>query len=150
MARSKSKRAGESTGTWDEAVIRRLIPLRAELAGFLLLVLSALTLLGLTGLLQAEWLAPWTALCRRLLGWGAYPLVLSLTVAALHVILRRVALPYRLRATQVLGAELILLAALPLSYLVLGAGLAGAYRGEGGGLVAWALAEPLLDFLDHY
>lgn len=147
MARSKSKRSGDSTGTWDEAVIRRLIPLRAELAGFLLLVLSALTLLGLTGLLQAEWLAPWTALCRRLLGWGAYPLVLSLTVAALHVILRRVALPYRLRATQVLGAELILLAALPLSYLVLGAGLAGAYRGEGGGLVAWALAEPLLDFL---
>lgn len=147
MARSKSKRSEEGTATWDEAVIRRLIPLRVELAGLLLSILSGVTLLALPGLLAMEWLAPWTALWQRLLGWGAYPLFLSLLVVGIYIVLRRMNLPYRLRVTQVLGVELVLLAALPLSYLILDVNLPGAYRGQGGGLAGWALAEPLLDFL---
>jgi S-DNA-T family DNA segregation ATPase FtsK/SpoIIIE len=147
MPRSKSRSKGDSSTTWDETLIRGLLPLRVELGGLLLLLLSGLSLLGLLGLTETPWLNWWTGFWQLLLGWGVYPLILSLAIAGLHLLLRRVELPYRLRATQVLGAELLLLAALPLSHLIVGADLPGAYLGRGGGLAGWALAAPLLDFL---
>jgi S-DNA-T family DNA segregation ATPase FtsK/SpoIIIE len=85
-----------------------------------------------------------------LVGWAAYPLFLSLAVGGAHIALRRVPLPWRLYPTQVIGFELILLAALPLSHQLVGAGLPGAYLGRGGGLAGWALAVPLLDFLGFF
>jgi hypothetical protein len=59
----------------------------------------------------------------------------------------RRALPFRLHPAQLLGMELVLLALLPLGYLVTGGTLEAAAAGRSGGLVAWALATPVRDYL---
>lgn len=146
MARSRSKRGADTPGTWDETVIRKLIPLRVEMGGLLLLILAGVSLLGLWGLTSAAWLDQWTDLWRRLLGWGAHVLFVAVALVGVHLLLRRVPRPFRVRPIQVLGAEMIFLAALSLSHYVSGAGLPGAYRGIGGGLAGWALAAPAIDF----
>lgn len=150
MARSNSKRKPENQGTWDEAVIRGLIPLRVEMAGLVLLILAGTSLLGLWGLSDSGWLGWWTSFWQQFLGWGAQILFLGVTLAGVHLMLRRVPRPFHVRPIQILGAELIFLAALPLSHYVVGAGLPGAYLGLGGGLAGWALAAPLIDFLGPF
>lgn len=147
MARSRSKSRADEPGTWDETVIRKLIPLRVEIGGLLLMILAGVSLLGLWGLTAAPWLDQWTGFWRRLLGWGAQVVFLSLALLGLHLLLRRVPRPFQIRPAQILGAEMVFLAALPLSHYLGGAGLPGAYRGLGGGLAGWALATPVIDFL---
>lgn len=133
--------------TWDEIVITKLLPWRVEIAGLALLLAALLTLFGSVGLFDSAGLASWSRLLRQLAGWGVFPLCLSLAVTGMHVALRRVARPYRVWPGQVIGFELILLAALPLSHLLLGGSLASALEGRAGGVIGWALAEPLVDFL---
>jgi len=145
MARSRSQRSNDPPATWDETLIRRLLPWRIELAGVLLALLSLGTLLTLSGLFQGQ-VAWWGRLWYQLAGWGAYPLFLSLAFFGIYVALRRLPLPWQPHPTQAIGFELILLAALPITYQLVGAGLPGAYQGRGGGLAGWALAAPMLDF----
>ena len=120
------------------------------MVGLVLLILSGVTLLSFLGLTGSGWLDWWTSLWREFVGWGAYPLFLSLAAAGIHIALRRVPLPYRVRPMQILGLELLILSALPLSYQFGGVTLPEAYEGRGGGLVGWALATPLLDFLGPF
>ena len=153
MARSKSsprRSPKPPPPTWDEKLINGLIPWRIELAGLGLFLFSVWTVLALPGLTTAGWLEPWTSLLRAALGWGAYPLFLSLAATGLHLALRKTGRPYRVRAAQVIGFELIILTALPLSHQISDAGLAEAHLGKGGGLVGWALSEPLLEFLGPF
>ncbi|MDX1688601.1 MAG: DNA translocase FtsK, partial [Candidatus Promineifilaceae bacterium] len=110
-------------------------------------LLSAVTLLQLLGLTSAGWLAWWGRFWQRLAGWGVYPLFLSLLAAGLYLVLRRWDLPFRVQISQVIGLELALLSALPLTYQIAGGTLPAAYQGRAGGLIGWALAAPLLDFL---
>ncbi|MFW6096556.1 MAG: DNA translocase FtsK [Chloroflexota bacterium] len=147
MARSRSKSRADEPGTWDETVIRKLIPLRVEIGGLLLMILAGVSLLGVWGLTAAPGLDQWTGFWRRLLGWGAQVLFLALALLGLHLLLRRVPRPFQIRPAQILGAEMVFLAALPLSHHLVGADLPGAYRGLGGGLAGWALATPVIDFL---
>jgi DNA segregation ATPase FtsK/SpoIIIE, S-DNA-T family len=133
--------------TWDDILITRLLPWRMELAGLALFLVGTLMLLGLLGLADSSWVGGWSRLLRQLAGWGAYPLCLSLAVTGLHVTLRRLERPCRVWPGQVIGFELVLLAALPLSHLLWGGNLASALAGGGGGVIGWALAEPLVDFL---
>jgi len=136
-----------SPPTWDELLINKLAPYRVELAGIVLFLIAALTLLALPGLTRSGWLGWWTSLLRQVFGWGAYPLSLSVAAGGLHVALRRVPRPYHIRPSQIIGFELILLTTLPLSHQLSGATLADAYLGRGGGLVGWALSAPLQAFL---
>ena len=138
-----------ATSTWDETVINRLLPWRVELLGLLLFVVAGITLLGMSGLIspQAALVRGWFGLWRQVAGWGAFPLVISAAALGLHIVVRRAPLPYQLKARHVLGAELMLLAALPLSYMVAGGTIATARAGLTGGLLGWGLAQPLLDFL---
>ena len=150
MARTKSsprRSPKPPPPTWDEKLIKGLLPWRIELAGLALFLFSVWTVLALPGLTTAGWLEPWTSLLRAALGWGAYPLFFSLAAAGMHLGLRKAVRPYRVRAAQVIGFELIILTALPLSHQISGASLAEAHLGKGGGLVGWALSEPLLEFL---
>ena len=153
MSRSKSsprrsaKRPPEPPPpTWDEQLINRLLPWRVEIAAVILFILSFVTFLALPGWTTAGWLGWWTSLLRQLFGWGAYPLALSVAAASLHVALRKVERPYSIRAAQVIGFELILLTALPLSHQITKATLPDVYLGKGGGLFGWALSEPLSEF----
>jgi DNA segregation ATPase FtsK/SpoIIIE, S-DNA-T family len=147
MARSRSKRKSNNPPpTWDERLINALLPWRKEIGGVILFVLAIITLLALPGFTQAGWLGWWTSLLRQLFGWGAYPLCLSAAAGGLHVAFSKVERPYNITPTQVIGFELILLTALPLSHQLTNATLPDAYLGRGGGLVGWALSTPLLDF----
>jgi len=133
--------------TWDERFINTLIPWRVEIAGGALCLFSLITLLALLGLTEANWLLWWTSLLRQVFGWGAYPLFFVLAAVGLHVAIRKVKRPYQFHASQVVGVELLLMTALPLSHLLTNSNLSDAYRGLGGGLVGWALSEPLLELI---
>ena len=158
MARSKStrssrssrKKPAQSQSTWDERLIRRLLPWQREVLGLILFLVSVLTLLALFGLTGSGLLEPWTNLMRQVAGWGIYPLVLTIIGMALYILLSRMELPFRVHPSQVIGLELILVALLPLVHLVVGEGLMGALAGRGGGLIGWALSEPLVDFFGPF
>lgn len=139
-----------SPPTWDERVINSLIPWRLELAGLGIFLFSVVSLLALPGWTNAGWLRSWASMLGQLFGWGAYPLCLTAAAGGLHLTTRTLERPYTIRATQVIGFELILLTLLPLSHLVTGATLATAHAGKGGGLVGWALSEPLFEFFGPF
>ncbi len=153
MARKKSTRNGSTSQrpaapappTWDERAIDALRPWRVELLGVGLFLFALITLLSLPGWSKADWW--WARLMRQIFGWGSYPLFLSLAAGGLHLTLSRVERPYRITPRQVIGLEMLLLTLLPLSHLLTRTTLAEAHLGQGGGLVGWALSEPLLAFL---
>ncbi len=157
MARSKSNRSSQTNNdkaqpqsTWDDRVIRQLIPWRKEILGLLIFLTAILTLLALLGLTASGLLEPWTTFLRQLAGWGIYPLVLTVAGLGLYLVISRMELPYRVKPGQVIGLELLLLAVLALVHLAAGGGLMGALAGRGGGLVGWALSDPLVDFLGPF
>lgn len=152
MARSKtsssrSKKNSPPPPTWDELLISKLMPYRLELVGLLLFAVAVVTLLAIFGYTRSNWLQWWTSLLGQIFGWGAVALSLILAGTGIHVMLRKVEKPYHIRPAQIIGLELILLPALALSHQLSGATMVDAYQGQAGGLVGWALSEPLLDFL---
>ncbi|MDX1416447.1 MAG: DNA translocase FtsK 4TM domain-containing protein [Candidatus Promineifilaceae bacterium] len=151
MARTKptSKRTRKQTPpppTWDEKLINRLMPYRVEIIGLLLFVVAVITIMATLGVTKSSWLSWWTSLLCQSFGWGVYPLFLILAALGVHIMLRKVERPYRVRPTQIIGLELILLPALALSHQLSGSTMVDAYQGQAGGLVGWALSEPVLDF----
>lgn len=151
MTRSKStptnrgrKQPESAAPTWDERVIGQLLPWRQELAGLLLFVVAVISLLALLNLTQAGPLAGWTSLLRRLAGWGVYPMIALLAALGLYLMLSRFEGIIRISIGQVIGLELALLTLLILIHPIFGGGLAGALAGQGGGLIGWAISEPLL------
>lgn len=154
MARTKSSGGSKTPAppppTWDERLINSLMPWRIEIAGIALFTVSFLIFLALLSLPNNACPGVWLCLFREGFGWGAYPLLLSLSAAGLHLTLRQVEKPYQVRAAQVIGFELVLLTLLPLSYQLGNTTLPEAHLGQGGGLVGWALSEPLLDFFGTF
>lgn len=157
MARSKRNRSSQSNNkevqpqsTWDDRLIRELIPWRREILGLLIFLAAMLTFLALLGLTASGLLEPWTTFLRRLAGWGIYPLVLIIAGLGLYLLLSRLELPYHVKPGQVIGLELLLLAVLALLHLAVGGGLMGALAGRGGGLIGWALSDPLVEFLGPF
>ncbi|MBP7998269.1 MAG: DNA translocase FtsK [Chloroflexi bacterium] len=132
--------------TWDERLIDALSPWWVELSGGGLVLVAILTLLGLSGLSRGGLLGIWVQWNRELVGWGAYPLWLSLAAAGLYIALRQIIRPYPVTPLQVVGLEMILVTSLPLTYIFSQATRLDALNGRGGGLLGWALAAPLVDF----
>ncbi len=64
--------------------------------------------------------------------------------------LKRVEPPYTIRPQQIIGGEILLFLLLAFSHLIGGRSLADALNGQGGGLVGWALSQPLIDFLGPF
>ncbi len=149
-SRAKKRPPAPPPPTWDEQLINRLMPWRVEIVAMLVFILAVVTFLAMPGWTTAGWLGWWTNLLRQTFGWGAYALSLSVAAASLHVALRKVERPYHIRTPQVIGIELVLLTALPLSHQLTNASLPDAYLGKGGGLVGWALSEPLRDFFGPF
>ena len=146
MAKRKSETPPPSPPTWDEQLINRLAPWRTEIAGFGLFLFAMITLMALLGFTQNAWLIAWQKFLKEVFGWGNYPLFLSIAAAGIHLGLNRVQRPYHITTTQIIGFEIILFTALPLSYQFTQSTLPDAHLGRGGGLAGWALAQPLLDF----
>ena len=156
MARSKSSsrnskpNSSQPPPTWDEKLINALMPFRVEIFGVLLALLAIITLMALAGLTASSWLNWWTSLLQQTFGWGAYALCFILAGAGIYLALRKVGRPFTLRVTQIIGLELILLTALPLTHQFANATLFDAYEGKGGGLIGWALSEPLLEIVGPF
>ena len=131
-------------------MITSLLPWRLELAGGFLFLASMLILLALLSLPNNACPGVWLCIFRELLGWGAYPFLLSTAAGGVHLMLLRVEKPYEITTTQVIGLELIVLTLLPLSYQFTGTTPPQAYLGLGGGLVGWALSAPMNDFFGPF
>ena len=142
--------AEESRRSWDERLVDGVTARRREVGGILLFLFSVITLLALTGLTQAGWLGWWTRLLRQIWGWGAYPVALSLGAAGLFIALGRIERPFKLQPAQVAGLVILVLTLLALTHLFAGYTLPDAFAGQGGGLVGWAVSEPLVDFLGPF
>ncbi|MFO7682760.1 MAG: DNA translocase FtsK 4TM domain-containing protein, partial [Chloroflexota bacterium] len=146
-SRTKKEDPTPSPATWDEKFISSLIPWRIEIGGTALFLFAMIVLLALPGVTQAAWLDWLTSLLHQIFGWGAYPLFFLLALVGLLIAVRRVKRPLstHVQPSQIVGIELILLTLLPVSHILTGATQADAYLGLGGGLIGWALSEPLLD-----
>ncbi|MEZ4515864.1 MAG: DNA translocase FtsK 4TM domain-containing protein [Chloroflexota bacterium] len=136
--------------TWDERLVDDVVSWRREIVGLVLFLLGVITLLALAGLTQAEWLVWWTKLLRQILGWGAFVVALVVAAAGIHLMLKRINHPYDIHPKQIIGGELLLFLLLAFSHLIGGRTLADALNGHGGGLVGWALSQPLVDFLGPF
>jgi S-DNA-T family DNA segregation ATPase FtsK/SpoIIIE len=151
-SRSKKAEPAQPPPTWDEKFINSMIPWRVEIAGVALFLFAIITLMALPGITQADWLDAWTNLLHQIFGWGAYPLFFILALMGLLIAVRRVKRPLStyVRTSQIIGLELVWLVLLPISHILTGATQADAYLGVGGGLVGWALSEPLLDLIGPF
>ncbi len=120
------------------------------MGGVLLFLLSLITLSALAGLPGAAWLGWWARLLRQVFGWGAFVVCLFLGAVGLRVALGRVRRLFGLSAGRIAGLVILVVTFMALSHLIGGYSLADAFAGRGGGLVGWALSEPLFDFLGWF
>lgn len=132
---------------------RRPRLLSREVAGCVLLILAALTILGLSHISSGTILTWWAAAVRRVFGWGAYPVTLGVGLLGLQLLWRDLAEWTPLRPRAWVGLELLLVVVLVASHapLVLRQGADEAFvaaeLGKAGGYVGWALAVPLMETL---
>lgn len=138
--------------TWDERLIQALTPYRVELLGILLAFLAALLFLALLSLPNEACLPDdsqdgvWLCIFRAGFGWGIYPLLLSVIAVGVHLLFHKGQRPYHVETSQVIGFEIILLTLLPITFIITNSTLPLAHLGQGGGLVGWALSDPLINF----
>ncbi len=136
--------------SWDERLVDGVVARRREVGGVLLFLLALITLLALVGLTQTGWLGWWTRLLRQVFGWGALAVCMFLGAVGLRVALGRVHRLFGLGAGRIAGLVILIVTFMALSHLIGGYSLADAFAGRGGGLVGWALSEPLFDFLGPF
>ncbi len=127
--------------------MKALSPWSIEIVGGGIFLLAMLLLLSLPGWGETGVMVWVVAPFRTLFGWGAYPVLLLIAFGGVHIMLQRVKRPYTVTAAHLIGIELILLSLLPITHAISDATLTDAYAGKGGGLVGWALSEPLISFL---
>ena len=143
----RSRRSNQAPPpTWDEKLIQALKPYSQELLGGILFTLAFLLLFRLLVRTSAE-TGGLTAIIWQLAGWGSYFFILSVAAFGVYLMLRQIQLPFKLKTTQILGFELMIFAALPLTYVWSGVPQADALAGDAGGTIGWALGQPTVEFL---
>ena len=135
--------------TWDERLVESILARRREVAGILILLFAIVSLLALAGLTQAAILSWWTRLLRQVFGWGAFVVSLALAAVGLRLVLGRFD-RLHLEPPKLVGAALLVVTMMGLGHLAGGYSLRDAFAGRGGGLVGWALSEPLFDFFGPF
>ncbi len=126
---------------------------RPEAVGGVLLLLAALTILGLSDISSGAVLDWWATALRRLFGWGAYPLTVSLGLMGLWLLWPELRRALSLGPPFAIGLELLLLAIMVAAHMPLVAqhgtdeALQAAALGQGGGYVGWTLSTLLVEGL---
>ena len=160
----RSKRKAKSKGSfldklkgwrpnWRPDGLREMQPIQREITGLALLILAALTILGLSRISSGALLEWWAGALRQVFGWGAYLIALGLGILGLRLVWRQFQETVPLETENVIGIELLLLVFLTASHvpLVLSAGpdeaVLAAQNGLGGGYVGWALSVLLMEGL---
>ena len=136
--------------SWDERMVDEMIARRREVAGVLLILLSLITFFTLAGLTEAGWLTWWPRLLRQIFGWGAFIVCIVMAAVGAHLLIGRLTRAYPIQPAQVLGLGILVVAFMGLGHLAGGFTLRDAFAGRGGGLVGWALSEPIFDFLGPF
>lgn len=112
-----------------------------DVAGFILLAFSLMTLLALIDLTGGLLLTPWANILWKWLGWGSAFVVAASAVAGLSLLRKRVEGDVRIRWGRVIALEIAAFSALALFAILGGVSIERAARGEDGGYIGWALAE---------
>jgi S-DNA-T family DNA segregation ATPase FtsK/SpoIIIE len=157
MTRRQARKAKAQPSFWKK--LRSWRPMWSseqvsrELIGWLLLILAALTALGLWGLSSGAVLSWWATAMRHLFGGGAYLAVIFAALVGIRLLLRGPDRRWPLGPERFIGIELVFLALLAALHapLILQSSADAAFKaaqdGRGGGLVGWVLATPLLGVL---
>ena len=137
---------------WNAAhLVRSGLP--REALGVMVVIVAAITLLGLLHISDGKILNWWATIWRSLFGWVAYPLILLLGCLGLWLAWDRLRQRLSITPSMVIGLELLFLVVLAASHLplVLRQGsqeaLFAAGEGQAGGYVGYALAVGLADSL---
>lgn len=157
MAKRQAQKRKPKASLWQKLQAWRpqwrLGPVRRDVVGLLLLVLAALTALGLSRISSGAVLSWWAMALRRVFGWGAYPVTLGLGIWGLALLWPDLRDRWPLGTATVVGLELLLVVVLVASHapLVLRSGADEAFliaeEGRGGGYVGWALGALLMETL---
>ena len=123
-----------------------------EVWGFLLIAVGAVTMLALMGITKGLVSDGWTRFLRRIFGWGAWVVALSLIVGGVALLIRRT-LRERIKApwSTVIGVELAFVAILGMTHSLDRSPdpMLTAETGRGGGYIGWAVRYLLEDALGH-
>ena len=114
------------------------------------MLFAAVSLLALAGLSQAGILHWWTRLLRQIFGWGAFFVSLGLAAVGVQLLLGGLGRSLHIAPSRLVGISLLVVTAMGLGHLAGGYSLVDASVGRGGGLVGWALSEPLFDFFGPF
>jgi S-DNA-T family DNA segregation ATPase FtsK/SpoIIIE len=157
MSRKRKQRARKTPSLWERLQNWRpnlqlnLGLVQNEAVGWVLLILAALTILGLSDISSGKVLDWWARIWRQLFGWGGYLISLMLGLLGLRLIWEELSDRVPLGPSMLIGLELLVLITLLVSHapLVLRQGadeaLLAAEQGRAGGLVGWALAMLLIE-----
>lgn len=140
MARRASRRRFEASFNLDDAMQR-------DVLGVILMALGGVTLLSLLSVTHGALSDWWAAQLKRVFGWGAPGVAGLAIVAGMALLVRHREGEWQVPWLRLIGIELALAASLALLHLVAGgtSPLVTAEAGRGGGLVGWAISQPLVD-----
>jgi S-DNA-T family DNA segregation ATPase FtsK/SpoIIIE len=139
----------------DKAPGQPLLPvsldrgLQQEILGVLLLSVGGVTALALLSVTRGALSELWVLFLRRIFGWGVYLVVIALLAGGLVLIWDDLRKRISIEGRRTFGFEVLFLALLGLSHLMVAPeqGYALAQRGGGGGYIGWALSYFLADAL---
>jgi len=143
---TKGEKKSSAQSNWKQSV---LSPVLQQILALVVIAFGLITLLTLFGVTSGRWTNAIVQLLRRLLGWGAYPVTVSIILAGMLWLQYYLDQPIQWRWRPFLGAEVVFLSLLPLTHLIVSKGdlWAQVETGLGGGLVGWALATILSMYL---
>jgi S-DNA-T family DNA segregation ATPase FtsK/SpoIIIE len=164
MSRRRSNKVKQKVSLWQRMQDWRgwqglagwrpeLGPVQREAIGLVLLILAALTFLGLLRISSGALLGWWATALQRLFGWGTYPLTLGVGLVGLRLLWQSLYEWMPIGLARLIGLELLLLVFLMASHapVVLRSGsdeaLVAAEQGQAGGYVGWALSVLLIEGL---
>jgi S-DNA-T family DNA segregation ATPase FtsK/SpoIIIE len=157
MSRQRKGRTKKKPSLWEQLQNWRpswrldLGPRQNEIVGWVLLILAALTILGLSDVSSGALLDWWARTWRQLFGWAAYLVALSLALLGLRLLWAEMSQRVPMGTLRLIGLELLLLVILVISHtpLVLRSGADEAFlaaeQGQAGGLIGWALAALMIE-----
>ncbi len=146
-----TRRRASTERTFDEWLVQVATPLQREIAGVFVAAVGAASLLALSGIAGGNIGHSWTQVLQQLLGWGSWVVSVTAVLAGVHMALRSIGRPWRIRMGQVIGFEIVFAASLAITHLASAteeqAALALAAAGKGGGYIGWALSMPIVEGL---
>ncbi|NLF00047.1 MAG: DNA translocase FtsK [Anaerolineales bacterium] len=124
-------------------------PLFQQILALVVIALGLITFLALIEVTNGRWADAWGGLLRRLLGWGAYPVSVMITLGGMLWLQHLLDRPVKWRWRPVVGMELVFFSLLGLTHIIAGRQDPWALMeaGWGGGLIGWAISTVLTKYI---